>query len=179
MPQHAAACRSMPQHAAACRSEPKLSWGPLVLGVELLPYCNSDKCLGMTGCGCGGDCCAFFRSERCGCSFSIVLRSIASGTVCWGTPTIWRFCSKRPCRTRASRCGGAAGGPARRLRTRLRDPHDGAMQKCVRTADNLKRRWGDHWKGRDLGGGPRSGSTGGWRGLPKQLGAVTVGYRCH
>ena len=31
--------------------------------------------------------------------------------------------------------------------------------------------------GRDLGGGPRSGQTGGWRRLPKRLGAATVGYR--
>ena len=35
---------------------------------------------------------------------------------------------------------------------------------------------GMHWKGRDLGGGPRGGQTGGWRRLPKRLGAVTVGY---
>ena len=38
---------------------------------------------------------------------------------------------------------------------------------------------GMHQKGRDLGGGPRSGSTGGWRRLPKRVGAVTVGYKCH
>ena len=31
-----------------------------------------------------------------------------------------------------------------------------------------------HEKGRDLRGGPRSGSLGGWRRLPKRLGAVTV-----
>ena len=37
---------------------------------------------------------------------------------------------------------------------------------------------GMHWKGRDLRGGP-SGQTGGWRRLPKRLGAVTVGYKCH
>ena len=30
----------------------------------------------------------------------------------------------------------------------------------------------------DLRGGPRSGWTGGWRRLPKRLGAVTVGYKC-
>ena len=30
----------------------------------------------------------------------------------------------------------------------------------------------------DLRGGPRRGSTGGWRRLPKRLGAVTVGYKC-
>ena len=38
---------------------------------------------------------------------------------------------------------------------------------------------GMYWKGRDLRGGPRSGSMGGWRRLPKRLGAVTVGYKCH
>ena len=38
---------------------------------------------------------------------------------------------------------------------------------------------GLHWKGRDLRGGPRSGQAGGWRRLPKPLGAVTVGYTCH
>ena len=38
---------------------------------------------------------------------------------------------------------------------------------------------GMHWNGRDLRGGPRSGWTGGWRRLPKRLGAVTVGYKCH
>ena len=43
-----------------------------------------------------------------------------------------------------------------------------------------RRAWaGMHQKGRDLGGGPRSGYTGGWRRLPKRLGAVTVGYKCH
>ena len=38
---------------------------------------------------------------------------------------------------------------------------------------------GLHYKGRDLGGGPPSGQAGGWRRLPKWLGAVTVGYKCH
>ena len=38
---------------------------------------------------------------------------------------------------------------------------------------------GMHWKGRGLRGGPRGGWTGGWRRLPKRLGAVTVGYKCH
>ena len=38
---------------------------------------------------------------------------------------------------------------------------------------------GMHWKGRDLRGGPRGGQAGGWRRLPKRLGAVTVGYKCH
>ena len=37
---------------------------------------------------------------------------------------------------------------------------------------------GMHSKGRDPGGGPRSGWIGGWRRLPKRLGAVTVGYNC-
>ena len=36
-----------------------------------------------------------------------------------------------------------------------------------------------HWKGRGLRGGPRSGEAGGWRRLPKRLGAVTVGYKCN
>ena len=34
-----------------------------------------------------------------------------------------------------------------------------------------------HKKGK--GGGPRGGQAGGWRRLPKRLGAVTVGYKCH
>ena len=34
-------------------------------------------------------------------------------------------------------------------------------------------------RGRGLRGGPKSGSAGGWRRLPKRLGAVTVGYKCH
>ena len=38
---------------------------------------------------------------------------------------------------------------------------------------------GMHQKGRGHRGGPRSGYTGGWRRLPKRLGAVTVGYKCH
>ena len=38
---------------------------------------------------------------------------------------------------------------------------------------------GMHWRGSGLSGGPRSGWTGGWRRLPKRLGAVTVGYKCH
>ena len=38
---------------------------------------------------------------------------------------------------------------------------------------------GVHLKGRGLRGGPRGGYAGGWRGLPKRLGAVTVGYECH
>ena len=37
---------------------------------------------------------------------------------------------------------------------------------------------GVHQKGKDLGGGPRGGPKGGWRRLPKRLGAVTVGYKC-
>ena len=36
-------------------------------------------------------------------------------------------------------------------------------------------RLGLHLKARDLGGGPRSGSTGGWR----RLEAVAVSYKCH
>ena len=36
-----------------------------------------------------------------------------------------------------------------------------------------------HWKGRDLKGGPRSGwLVGGWKRLPKRLGAVNVGEKC-
>ena len=38
---------------------------------------------------------------------------------------------------------------------------------------------GMHWKGRDLRGRPKSAQIGGWRRLPKRLGAVTVGYKCH
>ena len=38
---------------------------------------------------------------------------------------------------------------------------------------------GMHSKGRDLRGGPSGGQTGGWRRLPKRLGAVIVGYKCH
>ena len=38
---------------------------------------------------------------------------------------------------------------------------------------------GMHSKGRDLRGGPRGAWIGGWRTLPKRLGAVTVGYKCH
>ena len=38
---------------------------------------------------------------------------------------------------------------------------------------------GLHSKGRDLRGGPRGGQAGGWRRLPKRLGAATVGYKCH
>ena len=34
---------------------------------------------------------------------------------------------------------------------------------------------GMHWNGRDLRGSPRSPQMGGWRRLPKQLGAVIVG----
>ena len=34
---------------------------------------------------------------------------------------------------------------------------------------------GMHWKG----SGPSSRWAGGWRRLPKRLGAVTVGYKCH
>ena len=30
-----------------------------------------------------------------------------------------------------------------------------------------------------LRGGPRGSQTGGWRRLPKRLGAVTVGFKCH
>ena len=37
----------------------------------------------------------------------------------------------------------------------------------------------DALEGKDLRGGPRSGWAGGWRRLPKRLGAVTVGYKCH
>ena len=33
-------------------------------------------------------------------------------------------------------------------------------------------------KEEDLRGGPRGGQTGGWRRLPKRLGAVTAGYKC-
>ena len=40
-------------------------------------------------------------------------------------------------------------------------------------------RAGMHQKGRDHRGGPRSGEAGGWRRLPKRLGAVPVGYKCH
>ena len=36
-----------------------------------------------------------------------------------------------------------------------------------------------HSKGRGLRSGPRGGYAGGWRRLPKRLGAVTVGYKCH
>ena len=38
---------------------------------------------------------------------------------------------------------------------------------------------GVHWKGIDLRGDPSSGKAGGCRRLPKRLGAVTVGYKCH
>ena len=38
---------------------------------------------------------------------------------------------------------------------------------------------GMHKKGRDLRGSPRSRWISGWRRLPKRLGAVTVGYKCH
>ena len=42
-------------------------------------------------------------------------------------------------------------------------------------------RWsaGMHQNGRGRRGGPRGGQTGGWRRLPKRLGAVSVGYKCH
>ena len=36
---------------------------------------------------------------------------------------------------------------------------------------------GMHQKGTGPRGGPRGGSAGGWRGSPKRLGAVTVGYK--
>ena len=36
-----------------------------------------------------------------------------------------------------------------------------------------------HWTGKHLRGGPRSGLRIGRRRLPKRLGAVTVGYKCH
>ena len=38
---------------------------------------------------------------------------------------------------------------------------------------------GGDTQGRDLRGGLRSGCTGGRRRLPKRLGVVTVGYKCH
>ena len=38
---------------------------------------------------------------------------------------------------------------------------------------------GDALEGKDLRGGPGSGWTGSWRRLPKRLGAVTVGHKCH
>ena len=38
---------------------------------------------------------------------------------------------------------------------------------------------GMHQKGSDPRGRPKSGLMGGWRRLPKRLGAVTVGYKCH
>ena len=36
---------------------------------------------------------------------------------------------------------------------------------------------GMHYKGRDLSGGPRSGSIGGWSTFPKRLGAFDVSYK--
>ena len=48
---------------------------------------------------------------------------------------------------------------------------------CCCTAENPPP--GMHWKVRDLRGGPRSSWTGSRRTLPKRLGAVTVGYKCH
>ena len=38
---------------------------------------------------------------------------------------------------------------------------------------------GMHQKGRGLRGGHKGGWGGGWRRLPKRLGPVTVGYKCH
>ena len=40
-------------------------------------------------------------------------------------------------------------------------------------------RAGMHEKRRGLRGSPRGGWAGGWRRLPKRLGAVTVRYKCH
>ena len=39
-------------------------------------------------------------------------------------------------------------------------------------------RAGVHLRGRDLRGDPRGGKAGGWRRLPKRLGAAVVGCKC-
>ena len=59
------------------------------------------------------------------------------------------------------------------------EPTSGVLR--VTEADlGLNDLWaGMHEKGRDRRGGPRGGQTGGWRRLPKWLGAVVVGYKCH
>ena len=72
----------------------------------------------------------------------------------------------------AVHCITAFPGLGRRAATRVRRFFKGSEQ------DVELLRPGMHQKGRDLRGSPGSGWTGGWRRLPKRLGAVTVGYKC-
>ena len=77
-----------------------------------------------------------------------------------------RFAVKSGAVNSGSAGGGGGGAEGWGMFHRRCSSHTGVLHKGQA---------GMHWKGRDL----RGGQAGGWRGLPKRLGAVTVGYKCH
>ena len=85
---------------------------------------------------------------------------------------IWNFQSAEDCEQLA--CDKLA---LMNRKTKLQEQ----LAKAKAARDKQERQvWaGMHEKGKALRGGLRRGEAGGWRRLPKRLGAVTVGYKRH
>ena len=83
-------------------------------------------------------------------------------------------------RTGASDCGPGGGDTGVHAYVYMTREGMGVGGRGTGVVNEVRgRRAGMHCKGRGLRGGPRSGYVGGRRRLPKRLGAVTVGCKCH